>query len=275
MSQEISDLVQDQKTYLTGDLRKKLINGDLQNTYDILEAGPSNRFLIITPNGPMLVSNCGFGMGKDTFQETADVQFSMKLSIEEAESAVKAYRAKYTKVVDLWKDLKNGCARAVISGQRVVVNKVAFKTAKVKGRVWLCIVLPSGKALYYLNPQVQQKYIPGYEHMGKVPTVTHEGMNPYSRKWGRLSLIPGRITENIVQGTAREIMAQGMLNVKKNMPFVHMMPSVHDELITMVHKKYVTDTLLDEFNHQLCSIEWASDLPLKAAGWIGDRYKKE
>lgn len=259
-SQVTLNLAQDQKTFLT---------------LDVLNAGPNNRFTIIGHEGPMLVSNCGFGMGKDTFQETADVQFGMKLSIEEADAAVRAYRQKYPKVVDLWKDLKNGCAKAVISGQRVIVNKVSFKTAKVKGRLWLCIVLPSGKALYYLNPQVEQRFIPGYEHMGKVPTVTHEGMNPYSRKWGRLALIPGRITENVVQATAREIMAQGMLNVRKNMPYVHIMPSVHDELITMVHKKYVTDTLLEEFNANLCSVEWAPDLPLKAEGWIGPRYRKD
>ena len=274
-NQEIYSSVQDQKIYSTEDLLKKQTKEKYLNTYDIYNVGPKQRFTVLTINGPMLVSNCGFGMGKDTFQETADVQFGMKLSIEESEAAVKAYRAKYPKVVDLWKDLKNGCARAVISGQRVVVNKVSFKIAKVKGRIWLCILLPSGKALYYLNPQVQQKYIPGYEHMGKVPTVTHEGMNPYSRKWGRLSLIPGRITENVVQGTAREIMAQGMLNVKKNMPFVYIMPSVHDELITMVHKRYVSDTLLEDFNRELCNIEWAPDLPLKAAGWIGDRYRKD
>lgn len=225
--------------------------------------------------GKVIILGCGFGMGKDTFKDTADCQFGMKLSIEEAEAAVKAYRQKYPLVVDLWRELKQGCTRAVLSGQKVVVNRVSFKTAKVKGRLWLSILLPSGKALYYLNPQVKMLHIPGYEYMGKVATVTHEGMNPYTHKWSRLALIPGRITENVVQGTAREIMAQGMLNVRKNMPFVQIMPSVHDELITMVHKKYLTDTLLDEFNTQLCTIPWAPDLPLKAAGWIGNRYRKD
>jgi DNA polymerase len=114
-------------------------------------------------------------------------------------------------------------------------------------------------------------YIPKYENMGKVPTITHEGQNPYTKKWGRLKLIPGRLTENCVQGTAREMMAQGLLNVKANLPQVKLVATVHDEAIG---RTPIGKTGIEDFNKELCSIPWAEDCPITAEGWLGQRYKK-
>lgn len=274
MNRETLGSQTDQQIFLIEDQQKKTIKEEYLTTYDLLNAGPNHRFTVIGPKGPVLVSNCGFGMGKDKFQETAEVQFGLKISADEAKLAVDAYREKYYKVVELWGNLKKACVKAVITGQKVRVGRILFATARVKGTLWLAMQLPSGKAIYYMSPEVRQMYIPDYEHMGKVPTVTHMGMNPYTRKWSRLKLIPGRITENAVQGSARECMGTGMLNVKNRMPYIIQLATVHDEDISMTHKKYVTDTLMDEYNFNLCDVPWADGLPLKAEGYIAERYKK-
>jgi len=224
--------------------------------------------------GKVIILGCGYQMGKDKFKETAKVQFGLDIELAEAEAAVKAYRAKYTEVVQLWDGLKNAAARTVISGQQTTYNRITFGLAKVKGIKWLAMKLPSGKCIYYMSPEIHHLFIPDYESMGRVPTVTHMGVNPYSKKWGRLKLIPGRITENAVQGTAREVMAQGMLNVKERMPEVTQIATVHDEDIALIKISDIRSDTLDRFNECLCDIEWARDLPLKAEGWIGSRYKK-
>lgn len=224
--------------------------------------------------GKVIILGCGFGMGADTFQETAYVQFGMTISIEDSQLAVRAYREKYEKVVALWANLKTAMATTVITGQRTTVGRITFGVSRYKGTLWLAMLLPSGKSIYYCKPEVHSMHIPKYEHMGRVPTVTHMGINPYSKKWERLKLIPGRITENAVQGTAREVMAQGLLNVKERMPMVTLLASVHDEAIAKVKKKHMYSGIYEDFNKNLCDIPWADGLPLAADGWIGKRYRK-
>jgi len=221
--------------------------------------------------GKVIILGAGFGMGADTFVDTARDQFGMAITPDDAKLAIGAYREKYYKVKELWNDLKTAAVRAVISGERQTVHLITFATATVKGRRWLAMLLPSGKCIYYLNPRVDQMHIPKFESMGKVPTITHDGQNPYTKKWGRLKLIPGRITENAVQGTAREMMAQGLLNVKKNLPGIDLLGTVHDEAIGL---QYIGQYTIEAFNEQLCDISWALDCPLKAEGWTGPRYMK-
>lgn len=247
-------------------------------TYDEIRNGHKAKikeYSAMRQMGKVIILGCGFGMGAEKFVDTADVQFNMKISLDEAKMAVSAYREKYDKVVALWRNLKTGMCKAILTGQKVTVGRITMATARVKGRLWLAMRLPSGKCIYYMEPRVEQRYVPGYESMGKVATVTHMGMNPRTRQWNRIALIPGRITENAVQGTARECMGCGMLNVRDRMPFVRQLASVHDELISMVHKMYVQEGLLEEYNRNLCDVPWADGLPLKAEGWIGPRYRKE
>jgi len=125
-----------------------------------------------------------------------------------------------------------------------------------------------------MKPQVKDFLIPDYEYMGPVPTVTHMGTDPYTKKWVRLRLTPGRITENATQGSAREVMGQGMQNIADFMPEVELIASVHDEALGLIKNEDITDTTMDTFNHHLCNIEWCPDAQLQAKGWIGSRYRK-
>lgn len=231
--------------------------------------------------GKVIILGCGFGMGGDKFVATADEQFGLIIPLEEGKLAVKAYRERYPLVVALWRNLKTAACTTVLTGQRTRVGRIMFALFKVKNITWLAMVLPSGKALYYMAPEVKAMHIPGWEHMGRVPTVTHLGTNTSPKggnKFCRLKLIPGRITENAVQGTAREAMGQGLLNVDKNMPSMNLILSVHDEgvgigLDDIMYE--LNEYRLEAFGDQLCDISWADGLPLKAEGYYGYRYKKD
>ena len=74
---------------------------------------------------------------------------------------------------------------------------------------WLRIRLPSGRALCYPSPQVEN---------GK---ITYMGVNQYSRKWARLSTYGGKLFENICQGVARDVMAHNMPLIEQAHHAIH------------------------------------------------------
>lgn len=224
--------------------------------------------------GKVIILGCGYGMGKDTFIKTAKLQFGLDVTLDEATLAVNTYRDIFFKIPKLWKGLKTAAAKSVSNNARVSYGLITFGTAHAKGTKWLAMKLPSGRCIYYKNPSIEKRLIPKHEYIGLVPTITHEGRNPYNRKWDRLALIPGRITENAVQGFTRDIMAKGLLNVEERMPEIELIGTVHDEALGLVNKSDIYSDTLDKFNVNLCDIPFTKGLPLKAKGYIIKRYKK-
>jgi DNA polymerase len=218
--------------------------------------------------GKIVILGCGFQMGGKRFKENAET-YDVFLSEGESYNAVNAYRSKYPKVKKMWSDLSKSAINAIRYPGRVYeTNKCSFRVVKCRaGNRWLMLTLPSGRSIYYMDPHLSD------DTYGVVPG--HMGTNPYTKKWSRLKLIPGRITENIAQGTARDIMGQGLLNIKNKMKVAKLLGSVHDEGLAKINKAHIDDTTIEVFNRHLCDMPaWADGLPLEAEGWIGPRYKK-
>ena len=224
--------------------------------------------------GKVIILGCGYGMGKKRFREVAAAN-GIIITEDEAQESVDAYRFKYHLVKELWAGCRNAATQAVITGKSYSYNDILFGTFARNGIRWLAMKLPTGKCLYYANPSIKEELIKDYEYMGPVPCVTHYGTDPYTKKWTRLKLIPGRIVENYVQATAREVMAYGMLNVVEKMPFIQMLGSVHDEAIAILPKTYATDGVLEEFNREICNVNFIPGCPLRAKGFFSKRYKKD
>ena len=164
------------------------------------------------------------------------------------------------------------CAIAAVAnpGQAYIYNRCIFKVVQDRiGRSWLVLTLPSMRKLFYAEPRMSTS------QYGDV--VRHKGIDPYSKKWGWLSLTPGRITENIVQALARDIMANGLLNVRKRLKQIALLASVHDEAIGLIDTP-PQDNILKMFNRELCKLpDWAKfprRLPLLSEGFISQRYRK-
>ena len=223
--------------------------------------------------GKVVILGAGYMMGWRRFKEVA-LDWGIVLTDEEAQHAISVYREKYQLIVELWTGLKNAAIRAILTGQKQTYKLITFGTATVKGIRWLAMKLPSGKCVYYMQPDVEDHLIPGYEVMGPVPTIVHSGINPYSKKWSRLKVTPGRLTENATQATAREVMAQGMLNVRKYMPEVKLIGTCHDEALGLIKERAADGNSMEAFNAYLCYISWAPDCPLAAVGYYSKRYKK-
>lgn len=174
------------------------------------------------------------------------------------------WRAEHPATVALWHGLEDAAREAVLApGSVQSYGRIAFTVR----RNFLWMRLPSGRCIAYGAPKVKDEDTPWG---GTRKAVTALGVNSTTNKWERHGLYGGILTNNAVQGLARDLMANGMLNADKaGYPIVL---TVHDEAVADVEEGFGS---LAEFERLLCAKpEWAKGLPLVADGWEGHRYRK-
>lgn len=214
--------------------------------------------------GKVGVLGCGFQMGAARFKEHAKNQAGLVISEDLAERTVKTYRETYPEVVKLWYAQERAAILATKNpGRTFVEGPIKWK---VQGKFLYCR-LPSGRCLAYPDPMV--KIIKTKWDTDK-ESLTFMASNAITKKWEREHTYGGKLVENIVQATARDLMANGMLNVEKAGYKVVM--TVHDEVISEVPENFGS---VKEFENLLSTPpQWAKDYPIKAEGWRGKRYRK-
>jgi len=216
--------------------------------------------------GKIIILGCGYAMSGKTLKATAE-GYGVFMTLEEADAAVAAYRAKYKLVVSYWYRMMN-LARAAIAnkGQAFASNQCAFKVVRDRvGTEWLTLQLPSGRKLFYMSPEIDGTLI------------VHMGTHPKTKQWSKLSIIPGRMTENIIQALARDVLVHGKQTLIDN--GYKVIASIHDQILAEVPEEGDLEVKFDEFRRLMCSLpEWAKTprpIPLQAGGYIGKRFKKE
>ena len=231
--------------------------------------------------GKFIVLGCGFQMGADRFATQFQEQTGVVLDrgkrdeegnllpgeVDEADHAVRTYRETKAGIPDFW----YGLQRAAMDATRnpgMVMHCGALGNIRyvVRGQFLWC-VLPSGRPLAYALPRIEDRETSWGEMR---PTLTYMGMDTYTRKWQRLSTYGGHLTENVVQATARDLMAEAMLRLEDaGYPVVL---TVHDEVVADVPNGHGS---LDEFlTIMRKSPTWADGLTLEVEGWEGERYRK-
>ena len=101
--------------------------------------------------------------------------------------------------------------------------------------------------------------------------VTALGVNSVTKKWERFALYGGLAQENNTQGTARDLLVNGMWKAEgAGYPVV---ATVYDEILAEVDRGFGD---VREFEKLICELPaWADGLPLTAGGWRGKRYRKD
>ena len=182
----------------------------------------------------------------------------MGLTEDELPPLVAAWRKANPHMVQFWWDVDAAAIKAVTEKQKTKVGKIIFE---YKSGI-LFITLPSGRKLSYVKPRM------AVNRFGR-DGLTYEGISE-NKKWSRIETYGPKLVENIVQGTARDLLAEAMLRVeKKGYPIVM---HCHDEIIAEVPEGSGS---VDE----MCEVMavqpvWAEGLPLRADGYQCSFYQK-
>lgn len=195
---------------------------------------------------------------------------NMGVNITNAEAIrqVALFREVYHEIPVAWRQLEAAAARA-IKGKPTDVGLLHFA---LKGP-YLTIRLPSGRHLYYFKPRMVRRVFKGNDGQPYTRIVfSYMGMNQLTHKWDRIYSSGGKIIENVVQATARDILAVGMLRAAdEGFP---MAGHVHDEIIAVVPRRS-NRLSLDLLRECMAApIPWAAGLPLGAEGYVSSLYRK-
>ncbi len=233
----------------------------------IYEASASSMFHVpmeeITKGSPLRqkgkLAELGLGFGGAAGALISMGALDMGLTEDELPPLVAAWRKANPHITQFWWDVDAAAVKAVTEKQKTKVGKIIFE---YKSGI-LFITLPSGRKLSYVKPRM------AVNRFGR-DGLTYEGISE-NKKWSRIETYGPKLVENIVQGTARDLLAEAMLRVeKKGYPIVM---HCHDEIIAEVPEGSGS---VDE----MCEVmavqpKWAEGLPLRADGYSCSFYQKQ
>lgn len=191
---------------------------------------------------------------------------NMGIAEEDLSDIVSRWRESNKRIRDLWYKMEAAAVQVISQGGAVGVNGlvISHELNCDTGFDALTILLPSGRKLFYVSPQI------GENQWGK-PSLSYMGMNQTSKKWQRIETYGGKLVENSVQAIARDCLAQAIENLETaGIPVVF---HIHDEVV--IDCTPDTASLDDVIQIMSKPIPWASGLPLGADGWVGTFFKKD
>lgn len=288
-------------THSTSGPSKRCNDGStsLRAVYDIADAGPRNRFTVLTGDGPIIVHNCGFGGWISSLR-----QFGVDGPDDELKDVVLKWRKASPNVEWFWGGQTKGAADAIRQNAGLIkyadrwdrtpylfgLEGMMVKAIQnpgtecpvlrmdgtptgisylMRGDVLYCRV-PSGGLLTYHRPRLR----PAAQDWRGL-SISYEGWNtnpkngPYG--WITKAIYGGRACENVVQKVARDIQMNAIHRLEQaGLPVVM---HTYDEDVCEVPIGRVTVPEIEAIMTQ--PLPWTQGWPIKAAGgWIDDRYCK-
>lgn len=233
--------------------------------YDILNAGPRHRFTVSN----VLVHNCGFGGGAGALLNLGGAKIYPKGTPDDViweglTSLVETWRIAHPHIVSWWKQVHTAFDKGGPASRRIPVDVEIVGNDRY---VWL----PSGRALVYHN--CRREYVQPKDRNGK-PL-------PYRRRAWICDAVVGNGTqrrivggptqvENIIQAIGRDLLTHALVNVER----------AGFRTVTHVHDEIVTETTggltVERLSSLMCDLpDWAEGLPVEAAGYTTQRYRKD
>ena len=233
----------------------------------IYEASASAMFHVpieeVTKGSPLRqkgkIAELGLGYGGAAGALVSMGALEMGLSEDELPSLVAAWRRANPHITQFWWDVDKAAVEAVTKRVGTRAGRIGFE---YRSGI-LFVMLPSGRKLAYVKPRL------AVNKFGR-EGLTYEGISE-NKKWGRIETYGPKLVENIVQGTARDLLAEAMLRVeRKGYPIVM---HCHDEIIAEVPEGMGSV-------EEMCEVmavrpSWAEGLPLRADGYECPFYQKQ
>lgn len=233
--------------------------------YDILNAGPRHRFTVSN----VLVHNCGFGGGAGALLNLGGAKIYPKGTPDDViweglTSLVETWRVAHPHIVSWWKQVHTAFDKGGPASRRIPVDVEIVGNDRY---VWL----PSGRALVYHN--CRREYVQPKDRNGK-PL-------PYRRRAWVCDAVVGNGTqrrivggptqvENIIQAIGRDLLTHALVNVER--AGFRTVTHVHDEIVT----ETTSGLTVERLSSLMCDLpDWAEGLPVEAAGYTTQRYRKD
>ena len=201
------------------------------------------------------IAELALGYGGSVGALKAMGALDMRLSADELQPLVNAWRSSNPHITQLWWDIDAAVKKAVI--YKTSVQSHGFKIYYKSGMLF--IDLPSGRRLVYVKPRM------GTNQFGS-DSVTYEGIN--TGKWTRIESYGPKFVENIVQAVSRDILAHTM----KTLSHCFICGHVHDELIIECSPDVSVSAVCEQMGR---TPPWISGLLLRADGYECNFYQKQ
>lgn len=200
------------------------------------------------------VLGLGYHQGPKKFAEINKYPYA------EAELIVKIWRAAHPAIVKMWKDFDAAFRSAIGGGDVTVWGQRFYKRPRTST---VCVELLSGRTLFY----------------------RHAAIRPHSRIEGKLEIsaifgkseVPagihgGTLTENVVQGLARDLLAPAIDQVE--IQFDGVVLHVYDEIVVETEKKNTKAAAARIAEIMTAGRPWSKGLPLAVEQKICERWGK-
>ena len=180
----------------------------------------------------------------------------MGLTEEELQPLVDAWRTSNPMITQFWWDVDRAVKECVKMRIPTETHGLRFDYQSAM----LFITLPSGRRLAYVKPRIGENQFGG-------ESMTYMGVGS-TKKWERLESYGPKFVENIVQGTARDILCYAMRTLRNCAIVAH----VHDEIIIEADRRMSLSAVCEQMGR---TPPWAKGLKLRADGYECEFYQKD
>ena len=204
--------------------------------------------------GKQATLSCGYGGSVGALKAMGALEAGM--TEEELQPLVDSWREANPNIVRFWWDVDRAVKDCIRQRVPTETHGLHFDYRSAM----LFITLPSGRRLAYVKPRIVENQIGG-------ESVTYMGVGG-TKKWERLESYGPKFVENIVQGTARDILCYAMQTLKNCSIVAH----VHDEIIIEADRRMSVAAVCEQMGR---TPPWAKGLKLRADGYECEFYQKD
>ena len=204
--------------------------------------------------GKQATLSCGYGGSVGALKAMGALEAGM--TEEELQPLVDSWRAANPNIVRFWWDVDRAVKDCIRQRVPTETHGLRFDYRSAM----LFINLPSGRWLAYVKPRIGENQFGG-------ESVTYMGVSG-TKKWERLESYGPKFVENIVQGTARDILCYAMQTLKNCAIVAH----VHDEIIIEADRRMSVAAVCEQMGR---TPPWAKGLKLRADGYECEFYQKD
>ena len=204
--------------------------------------------------GKQATLSCGYGGSVGALKAMGALEAGM--TEEELQPLVDSWREANPNIVRFWWDVDRAVKDCIRQRVPTETHGLRFDYRSAM----LFITLPSGRRLAYVKPRIGENQFGG-------ESVTYMGVGG-TKKWERLESYGPKFVENIVQGTARDILCYAMQTLKNCSIVAH----VHDEVIIEADRRMSVTAVCEQMGR---TPPWAKGLKLRADGYECEFYQKD